>query len=114
MSFIPSTQSSIIIINSTLDEPPTIEILEPENNTVFYSPYFEISVKKKGKLIFHQLSFVKFLTLYKRPGSDLTSIPQPVFEAELKAPLLSDLRFGNDGCAARDAEPHKKAWDLPR
>ena len=42
---IPSTQKSNVIINSTLDEPPTVEILEPENNTVFYSPYFEISVK---------------------------------------------------------------------
>ncbi|MFE3846277.1 hypothetical protein ACFL1L_05425 [Thermoplasmatota archaeon] len=45
ISFIPSAQKSNVIINSTLDEPPTVEILEPENNTVFYSPYFEISVK---------------------------------------------------------------------
>ncbi len=42
---IPSAQKSNVIINSTLDEPPTVEILEPENNTVVYSPYFEISVK---------------------------------------------------------------------
>ncbi|GAG65273.1 unnamed protein product, partial [marine sediment metagenome] len=43
--FIPSAQKSNVIINSTLDEPPTVEILEPENNSVVYSPYFEISVK---------------------------------------------------------------------
>ena len=42
---IPSAQKSNVKVNSTLDEPPTVEILEPENNTVFYSPYFEISVK---------------------------------------------------------------------
>ncbi len=43
--FIPSAQKSNVIINPTLDEPPTVEILEPENNSVVYSPYFEISVK---------------------------------------------------------------------
>jgi len=42
---IPSAQKSNVIINSVLDEPPTVEILEPENNSVIYSPYFEISVK---------------------------------------------------------------------